>query len=270
MHGTTIKSTPAAKAPKKVAKALTPMERLLALAENGCDPAVFAEVVGVIEADRTEKQSQAWHDAMRACQSELGQVSKDASNTQTRSKYVTLGALDAALRPVYLKHGFDVTFSSMPSKDETVPVIMTITHEAGYSRRFNISVPCDGQGIKGATMMTRTHAVASAVSYGRRYLLTMAFNVATTDDDGNAAGVRPVPVSKPADDMIKKVTPEQAEALIEFADQVKADKRLLCQFLAAKWHIQVNSFVDIPDSKYKEVIQQLERKRDADKQKPQL
>ena len=36
--------------------------------------------------------------------------------------------------------------------------------------------------------MTATHAAMSAKTYGMRGLLTMIFNVALTDDDGNAAG----------------------------------------------------------------------------------
>ena len=36
-------------------------------------------------------------------------------------------------------------------------------------------------------MMTRTHATATAVTYGRRYLLCMIFNISTEDDDGNLA-----------------------------------------------------------------------------------
>jgi hypothetical protein len=37
--------------------------------------------------------------------------------------------------------------------------------------------------------MTRTHAMGSAVTYGRRYLLQMIFNIVPgADDDGNAAG----------------------------------------------------------------------------------
>jgi hypothetical protein len=41
-------------------------------------------------------------------------------------------------------------------------------------------------GSKGNDVMTKTHAVGAAVTYGRRYLLTMIFNIAIGDDtDGN-------------------------------------------------------------------------------------
>jgi hypothetical protein len=35
--------------------------------------------------------------------------------------------------------------------------------------------------------MSRTHATGSAITYGKRYLKNMIFNLHFTDDDGNAA-----------------------------------------------------------------------------------
>src|SRR5262245_41093248 len=44
----------------------------------------------------------------------------------------------------------------------------------------------------GGDVMSRTHATASACSYGMRYLATMIFNLSIDrDDDGNAAGGKP-------------------------------------------------------------------------------
>ena len=70
-----------------------------------------------------------------------------------------------------------------------------LSHERGYKRTFHIDMPADGKGAQGRDVMTRTHATGSAVSYGRRYLLLMIFNIAVggEDDDGNAAGKRDNP-----------------------------------------------------------------------------
>ena len=50
-------------------------------------------------------------------------------------------------------------------------------------------MPADGKGAKGGDVMTKTHAAGAAVTYGRRYLLGMIFNITTItkDDDGNSA-----------------------------------------------------------------------------------
>jgi hypothetical protein len=44
---------------------------------------------------------------------------------------------------------------------------------------------------KGGDVITKTHAVGSAMTYGRRCVLRMIFNVAIgEDDDGNCANIR--------------------------------------------------------------------------------
>jgi hypothetical protein len=50
-------------------------------------------------------------------------------------------------------------------------------------------MPADGKGARGNDVMTKTHATGAAITYGKRYLLGMIFNLAVTrDDDGNGAG----------------------------------------------------------------------------------
>ena len=62
-------------------------------------------------------------------------------------------------------------------------------HTSGYYKEYIIDMLADGAGPKGAAVMTRTHAIGSAVTYGKRQLLKMIFNLAEAgdDDDGNAA-----------------------------------------------------------------------------------
>ena len=58
-------------------------------------------------------------------------------------------------------------------------------------RRFQVDMPIVTQGIRGQDMMTRTHATISAISYGKRALEVLMFNLAIgDDDDGNAASHR--------------------------------------------------------------------------------
>jgi len=131
--------------------------------------------------------------AMTAAQTEIGRVAADASNPQTKSRYASYGALDRVLRPIYTKHGFGLSFDT--GEGATAPdvrVLCYVTHIGGYSRTYHVDVPADGKGAKGGDVMTRTHAVGSAMSYGMRYLLKFIFNVAVgEDDDGNAAGSTP-------------------------------------------------------------------------------
>lgn len=133
--------------------------------------------------------------ALAAAQAQMQPVCKDSDNPATRSKYASYDALDRAIRPIYTAHGFAISFNTATSQLENhVEVIAYLTHASGYERTYRIDLPCDGKGARGNDVMTKTHALGSAVTYGKRYLLSSIFNVATTDrkfsrdDDGNAAG----------------------------------------------------------------------------------
>jgi hypothetical protein len=142
---------------------------------------------------REDQAEQDFNDAMTLCQADLEPVRKDASNPQTHSKYASYPALDRAVRPSYSKHGFGLSFDTDDHPDPmTIRVVCYVTRGRA-KRTYSIPMPCDGKGPKGGEVMTRTHATGSAVTYGRRYLLSLIFNIVIadrTDDDGNAAGRR--------------------------------------------------------------------------------
>lgn len=132
--------------------------------------------------------------AMAAAQAEIERVAPDKENTQTRgSKYASYAAMDGIIRPVYSRLGFALSFGTEDCPTEGCIRIVCDVSNVGHVKRYHIDMPADGKGARGNDVMTRTHATASAVTYGRRYLLGMIFNVVIglPDDDGNAAGVRP-------------------------------------------------------------------------------
>lgn len=126
--------------------------------------------------------------AMSAAQSNMGRISADATNPQTRSKYATYGKLDKVLRPVYTDNGFSLSFGTEKSDLEGhLRVICHVSHVSGHTRMYSVDMPSDGKGAKGGDVMTKTHATGAAMSYGMRYLLKLIFNVAIgeEDNDGN-------------------------------------------------------------------------------------
>lgn len=132
---------------------------------------------------------QSFNTSMAHAQSEMGRVSADATNPQTRSRYASYAALDRAIRPVYTQHGFALSFNTEPTSDGYVRVVCIVSHKDGHSRKYSTDMPADGMGAKGGAVMTKTHAAGAAMSYGQRYLLKLIFNVAVgeDDDDGNGA-----------------------------------------------------------------------------------
>jgi len=139
--------------------------------------------------------------AMSAAQTDMRPVAADADNPQTRSRYASYAALDRALRPLYTKHGFGLSFDTGDgAADQCVRVLCYVTHIAGHARTYHVDMPADGKGAKGGDVMTKTHATGAAMSYGMRYLLKMIFNVAVGEDDtdGNLPRPKPEPTAAPA------------------------------------------------------------------------
>ena len=160
-----------------------------ASADPATDVDKLERLLTMYERITARESAQAFSTAMNLAQEEMGQVSRDASNPQTRSKYASFEALDRAMRPIYTKHGFSVSYDTGDAPHELmVRVIAKITHKDGHMEVRQLDMPADGKGAKGNDVMTKTHATMSAVSYGRRGLLKMIFNIAEGDDDGNAAG----------------------------------------------------------------------------------
>src|SRR6185369_4613440 len=147
------------------------MERLLALAEQ-------------IHA----REAKALYDqAMNAAQGEMRPISRDCHNPQTRSRYASYEAIDNAIRPIYATHGFAMSFGSKaaPGGADRVMVTCRISHRGGHAEYVEVEMPADGKGAKGGDVMTKTHAVGSALSYGKRYLVNLIWNLSfgESDDD---------------------------------------------------------------------------------------
>lgn len=151
----------------------------------------FQQMLAIYERIDAKRAESAFTNSMVDAQAEMRPVSQDAANPQTRSKYASYAALDNALRPIYTKHGLALSFDTADSPVEGyVRIVCKVAHRDGHSERPHLDLPADGKGAKGGDVMTKTHATMSAVSYGRRGLLKMVFNIAEGeyDDDGNGGG----------------------------------------------------------------------------------
>lgn len=153
------------------------MERLMAMRERVLD----------------REAKQAFNAAFSAAKSEMPQVVRNAKNDQTNSMYATEDAIDLAITPIITKHGFAMSFSSGSSPREGHEhIICILSHENGYERTYEAQIPVAGVGLKGIRNMTHTHAYGSTKTYARRYMKFDIWDIATTDDDGQAAGRDPV------------------------------------------------------------------------------
>jgi hypothetical protein len=168
-------------------------------------------------------------------QANIESVVKTKINPQTRSKYAGLENVIELAKPVYTAQGFSVIFYEGDTEaEESIRVCADVLHRDGHEKKYFYDVPLDGKGIKGNVNMTRIHGKASSVSYGRRYLMCMIWNIPTPDDDGNAAGKKPDPKpERPAPNEAEQaVLTAVFEGLFDFAND---KERVIDAGLLAKW-----------------------------------
>jgi len=192
-----------------------------------------------------EQAKQSYNRALKAAQTEIGVVGFNKFNGQTKSSYATLEKIDAAVRPIYTKHGFSISYDTGDTPSEgLMRVLCIVAHQDGHERTYKLDVPNDGKGAKGGDVMTKTHATGSGLSYGKRYLLTAVFNIQTgeNDDDGNSAGGTTC------------VSDEQAETIRQMLQDNDFDIRGFCDYF------KVDAITSIPANRYDGVIRDIKQK----------
>jgi len=198
-----------------------------------------------MERERAHQEKRAFNQSMAECQSDMRHVSPDGYNKQTDSKYATYDKLDKALRPIYTKHGFGLSFDTADcDRDQTVRVVCHVTHTDGHCHDYHIDMPADGKGAKGGAVMTTTHATGAAATYGMRYLLKMIFNVAIGEDDSDGNLGDPPTV----------ITSIELDNLIQLIEDAGAEKAKICEWA------EVGDLRDMSQDKYAKVVQSLTKR----------
>lgn len=228
-----VEATPQLPAARNDAESL-----MTVISRAASDPTVnidkLERLMAMHETITTRQAEQAFNEAMTAAQSEMRRIATDSDNPQTRSRYASYAALDRSIRPIYTKHGLVPSFNTGEGATDGYVRVVCDVSKGGFTRRYHIDMPADGKGAKGGDVMTKTHATGSAITYGRRYLLTMIFNLAVgQDNDGNSAG----------DDQEKL----SADDVANLRDMLAAKSAPEDKFL--KW-AKVARLEDIPAARY--------------------
>lgn len=116
-------------------------------------------------------------EALAKAQSQMGFAKKDKANDYFKSSYADLASCIEVSREPLSKNGLAV-IQTVEEDAQGVCVETLLTHTSG-------------EWIKGKAVIPMTkrdpQALGSAVTYGRRYSLCAIINLASDDDDGEAA-----------------------------------------------------------------------------------
>jgi hypothetical protein len=147
------------------------------------------------------------HTAMVAAQAEFPTVGFDKANPAFRSKYASLTGIVEAVRPILNKHGCYVTHDSKLT-DKGVWVQTRIVHgESGTEIVTQTELPLATDNAQ---------KLGGALTYGRRYTLSMALGVVTDDDDDGQAASDHRPAQRTAP---QRPTPPPAPPEEQFQEE---------------------------------------------------
>jgi hypothetical protein len=208
--------------------------------ETGVDVAekmrVLYELKKTIDADVARA---AFNQAMIACQREMQPIARTVWNDQTKSHYAKYEHVEKAIRPTYQRHGFGFTWTAPTSEGNKVLVAGKLLHEAGHAEPYELAGPIDMLGIKGNPNKTEMHGLTSSVSYLRRVLTSMAFNLVFEDQD------------KDGNKEIAKITKEQVFQLCDLAEQGKVTEKMICE------QMKITKLEDLPAARFTQAHEML-------------
>lgn len=148
---------------------LDKMERLMAMHERAMNRQSHAEYV----------------QALAAMQDELPSIG-ERGNAANRYTYALWEDINTAIKPVLKRHGFAMSFR-VDCAENQIKVTGVLSHAKGHSEETTITLPADASGNKNAVQ-----AVASSVSYGKRYTAGALLNLTSHGEDDDAyAAVEP-------------------------------------------------------------------------------
>lgn len=112
---------------------------------------------------------------------ERGSIKNNSGTVQ--SKYALWEDIVGIITPLLAAQGFSLSFRT-GNKDGKIQVTGVLTHREGHGEETMLDLPADTSGSKNAVQ-----AVASSVSYGKRYTAGALLNLRTgeLDDDGQTA-----------------------------------------------------------------------------------
>ncbi len=176
--------------PREVAERLnrqvTPMDMLNMAVSNNADLDKLDKLMTLQERWEANEAKKAFASALAGFQADLPKIKKsntvDYSNKtggRTTFDFANIDNIAEAIRPILQK--YQLSFRHEQQQDgQLITVTCIVTHALGHSEKTTISASADTSGGKNAIQ-----AIASAVTYLRRYTLTGALGITTGEDDND-------------------------------------------------------------------------------------
>lgn len=176
--------------------------------------------------------------AFAQLQSELPAAIKRGTGHNSKA-YARYEDLIETLRPHFSEHGFSISHRVNTAGNQIV-VTGVLGHSGGHSEETSVTLPPDASGNKAAV-----HAVASSISYGKRYVTLTLTGIATEGEDDDAK--RAITGAT--------ITEAEAEKLAETLADDDVDIPAFCRYF------KIQKFGDLPAAKYSSALRMIEERK---------
>lgn len=234
--------TPRATTRKAKPPRLTPMQEFLqSLTKLASDPGMTAEKINALAGAQkqiaSQEAEQAYTLAMNAAQRSMPAVVRDTLNDQTMSRYAKLETISHFIDPIIHANGFTLSYGTADSVlEEHYRVTCEVRHVGGHSTAHFADVPADVDAYEGEDKKIAVHAFGSSMTYGRRYLKCMVFDIVVKDEDNDG---NPHAASE-------RISVEAVAELVALADRYGADRDRLLRVL------RIDAFSDLSQARLEE------------------
>lgn len=192
-----------------------PHMRLIEMAiSSGSEIEKIEKLMDLQERYEAQQSKKLFNEAMSQFQSALPVIEKKGTVDYTSNKgrtfyqYAKLEDIAQAIRPALKQSGLSYRFNQQQDGN-FIKVICTVTHKSGHSESSSLTGTPDLSGGK-----DQMKALASTVSYLRRYTLTGLLGIVVGGEDDDAGGYNDAPVNCYPDEDFKKSFPNWERAIL--------------------------------------------------------
>lgn len=149
-----------------------------AAADPACDLDKMERLMAMHERMMGRQAQAEFADSLASMQAELPSIG-ERGDAAGRYKFALWEDINQAIKPILQKHGFALSFRTDTANGITVTGVLS--HRNGHREETSITLPADASGNKNAVQ-----AVASSVSYGKRYTAGALLNLTSHGEDDDA------------------------------------------------------------------------------------
>lgn len=168
-----------------------------AAARSDVDVPKMKELLAMQREIEQAQDAAAFNRALLTAHAEMPPIIKDKDNLHTKSKYPSLENVSTSIDKIVRKHGFAMSFGTADSPlPKHYRVVCDLSHSygtedypRGTTRRYHVDLESDAVGSQGKSNKTAIQGVMSTISYAKRNLKMMIFDLTIVDSDKDGAKV---------------------------------------------------------------------------------